>query len=307
MDAIFWGLKTLTHKQKHRLTKFNLAWNIDCLENQLEVCNSTHLEHFLSLSSTQQIAYTKTGQGQAVVFIHGLGLQKEIWNTVIATLKENFCCIAIDLPGSGRSSYVPDFELDDYATQIHHILQHEKINYVSIIGHSLGGYVALAFGRLFPHQLVSLGLFHSTAFVDNEEKINNRKQIIRVAQEKKDASFFFSTLIQNQFSKQNQTQMQTSIKQWTEASKCISWQALVQYQTAILQRTSGEQWLQTTPMPVLFVYGEHDAFIDKTDIFSQALLCKKPSLYNLKNSAHIGMLEETSQSIDLLNHFLRLV
>ncbi len=266
------------------------------------------MEHFLSPSSTQQLAYTKTGQGQgqAIVFIHGLGLQKEIWNTVIATLKENFCCIAIDLPGSGRSSYVPDFELDDYAKQIHHILQHEKINQASVIGHSLGGYVALAFARLFPHQLLSLGLFHSTVFVDNEEKINNRKQIIRVAQEKKDALFFFSTLIQNQFSKQHQTQMQTSIEQLTEASKCILWQALVQYQTAILQRTSGEKWLQTTPTLVLFVHGEHDPFVTKTDIFSQALLCKKPSLYNLKNSAHIGMLEETSRTVMILNEFLRL-
>jgi pimeloyl-ACP methyl ester carboxylesterase len=66
----------------------------------------------------------------------------------------------------------------DYADCIHALLRHENISSCIMLGHSMGGYITLAFAEKYPLLLTGLGLIHSTAFADSEEKKKNRARAL---------------------------------------------------------------------------------------------------------------------------------
>ena len=122
---------------------------------------------------SSQIFYRVTGTGKTVVLIHGFGEDGEIWNEQVDHLKDHFRVIIPDIPGSGKWA-VDSWQLTDsiegYAEIIKAILGEEKIKACTMIGHSMGGYITLAFAEKYPAALNAFGLVHSTAFADSEEK-----------------------------------------------------------------------------------------------------------------------------------------
>src|SRR5437667_131939 len=85
------------------------------------------------------------------------------------------CCFTIpELPGSGRSDMIDDMSIEGMDEAIHAIIDLEKKEKCIIIGHSMGGYITLAFAEKYPGYLSAFGLFHSTAYPDSEEKIAAR-------------------------------------------------------------------------------------------------------------------------------------
>jgi pimeloyl-ACP methyl ester carboxylesterase len=172
------------------------------------------------------ISYRVEGQGKPVILIHGFGEDGEIWNGQAAFLKDYCMLIIPDLPGSGRSTLLslesevrslkweeknsatpdsrlqtPDFILiDDYAACIHELLKYENISSCTMLGHSMGGYITLAFAEKYPSALNAFGLLHSTAFADSEEKKKLRERGIETI-EQYGAHAFLKTTIPNLFGK----------------------------------------------------------------------------------------------------------
>jgi pimeloyl-ACP methyl ester carboxylesterase len=122
------------------------------------------------------ISYIAAGGGNAVVLLHGFGVDSAAWNAQINYLQENYRVIAPDLPGIGVSEFTSDVSMEGVAAIVKEILDAEEIEQAAVIGHSLGGYIALAFAEKYPELLSGLGLFHSTAVADNEEKKASRKK-----------------------------------------------------------------------------------------------------------------------------------
>ena len=110
------------------------------------------------------------GNGKPVVLIHGFGEDGEVWKNQIEFLKDKFQLIIPDLPGSGKSEMINDMSMEGMAEVIYSIIHEEKIKSCILIGHSMGGYITLAFAEKYPEYLTAFGLFHSTAYADNEEK-----------------------------------------------------------------------------------------------------------------------------------------
>src|SRR3979409_2265854 len=105
------------------------------------------------------------------MLVHGFAEDHKIWELQVDYLKKDFLLIVPDLPGSGRSVFNPQLStIDDYADVIKFILDEEGISACTIIGHSMGGYITLAFAKKYPDQLNAFGLFHSTTYADSEEK-----------------------------------------------------------------------------------------------------------------------------------------
>ena len=123
------------------------------------------------------IFYRSTGKGKRVMLLHGFAEDGSIWENQIAFLKNHFRLLIPDIPGSGRSELIPDGDIATYTEVIKAIIAddlqrqgNEGSEEITMIGHSMGGYIALAFAEKYPQQLAAFGLFHSTAFADNEEK-----------------------------------------------------------------------------------------------------------------------------------------
>src|SRR3954469_1613926 len=113
--------------------------------------------------------YNDLGTGFPVVLLHGFAEDHTVWNDQVEFLQHHCRLIVPDLPGSGRSERLikEEVSIDDYAQSVDALLEFEKINRCILLGHSMGGYIALAFAEKFRKKLAGFGLVHSTAFGDN--------------------------------------------------------------------------------------------------------------------------------------------
>jgi len=141
------------------------------------------------------LSYRDEGNGTPLVLVHGFCESKEVWKDFSAILSSKFRVITPDLPGFGESKLEdPNTSMDYYADKLHALLNHLNIHKCILVGHSLGGYIGLAFAEKYEHRLWGLGLFHSTAFEDTQEKKDNRDRTIKFV-EKHGVEAFASTAV----------------------------------------------------------------------------------------------------------------
>ncbi|RMF57502.1 MAG: alpha/beta hydrolase [Calditrichaeota bacterium] len=115
---------------------------------------------YLQLDDTTRIAYVDEGSGEkTLVFVHGLGSYLPAWKKNIAGLRNQFRCIALDLPGYGKSSKgVYPFSMSYYAEVVHRFLQELNLTNVIVVGHSMGGQIAMTLALLYPDEVEKLVL-----------------------------------------------------------------------------------------------------------------------------------------------------
>lgn len=114
--------------------------------------------------------YRKSGKGKPIVLLHGFAEDGEIWNQQSLFLQNDYQLLVPDLPGSGKSSLTDNVNMEEMAEALKAILEEENILETIVIGHSMGGYVTLAFAEKYSESLKAFGLFHSSAYADSEEK-----------------------------------------------------------------------------------------------------------------------------------------
>ncbi|MFZ4058002.1 MAG: alpha/beta fold hydrolase, partial [Ferruginibacter sp.] len=147
-------------------------------------------EHFL-LYQNKKVYYRIFGEGKTVVLLHGFGEEGSIWDAQVKFLSAHFRVIVPDIPGSGKSEILPHADIDTYAVVVKSIVDATTPpnETISLIGHSMGGYITLAFAEKFGAVLNKFGLFHSSSFADSDEKKANRKKAIQFIQENGSAAF----------------------------------------------------------------------------------------------------------------------
>jgi pimeloyl-ACP methyl ester carboxylesterase len=261
----------------------------------------------------KSIHYRVFGKGEPVVLVHGFGEDGNIWNELIKDLQNNFHLIAPDIPGSGKSEMLDgDISIEDYADVIKEILANELSEVsptggdlegavVVMIGHSMGGYITLAFAEKYPELLNGFGLFHSSAFADDEEKKQTRRKAIDFIKAN-GAYAFLRTSIPNLFAgKQHLKEMEDLI----EDGKKFSSEVLIQYSYAMINRPDRTEILKTFCKPVLFIIGEKDNAIPLQASLQQCHLPAIAHVHILQNAGHMGMVEETITGKKIIEAFLQ--
>ena len=125
-------------------------------------------------------------KNHAVVLLHGYLENMEIWSGFANKLAEDFYVITPDIPGHGKSGiFSATHRMDDLAESILAVIDQLKIDKIHLVGHSMGGYVTMAFRENHQERLHSYTLFHSTCFSDNPEKKKNRAREIEMINEGK--------------------------------------------------------------------------------------------------------------------------
>jgi pimeloyl-ACP methyl ester carboxylesterase len=121
------------------------------------------------------LAYTRRGQRIPLVLVHGYPLDHTIWDEVLPLLESDFDIITPDLRGFGESEVVESrYKISDMATDIAGLLDELGIEKTAIAGHSMGGYISLAFARAYPERVLGLGLIASQALADTPERKQGR-------------------------------------------------------------------------------------------------------------------------------------
>lgn len=248
--------------------------------------------------------YSVYGNGTPVVFVHGFAEDSTVWDKQVDYLKDTYRLIVPDLPGSGQSTILKKdrITMDDYAACIKAVLAAENIEQCIMIGHSMGGYITLAFANKYPGNLSSLGLFHSSAYPDDAEKIEVRKKAI-VFIKNSGAEAFLKTSIPGLFFDAGKSK--SDIEMLLEKGNNFTGEALIQYYEAMMARPDRTELLKSIDIPVLLIIGQHDKAVPFTYSLEQAKMPGHSFIKILRNSAHMGMLEETTGSNRFLADFLQ--
>lgn len=251
-----------------------------------------------------------------VVLLHGFGEDSHIWDLQLAFLEGHCELIVPDIPGSGLSPVLqevsrdphdaPDekITIDDYCDCIYALLEHENISRCIMLGHSMGGYITLAFAEKHPARLIKFGLIHSTAFADSEEKKLNRMRGIELMQ-LYGGQQFLKTTIPNLFSAGFKKKSPQSVEALITAASSFSTPALQQYYEAMKNRPDRTHVLQSNPLPVLFVIGTEDVAAPLPDVIRQTHLPLISYIHVLKGVGHMGMWEATAELNTALLAFIK--
>ncbi len=268
------------------------------------------MESYSITNNNSTVVYRVTGTGKLVVLIHGFGEDGTVWQSQIDFLKTHFRLIVPDIPGSGESAYVENANIETYAEIIKLIIDAEfqrfpqqRTEGLTIIGHSMGGYITLAIAEKYPAYLNSFGLFHSSAFADNEEKKETRRKAIDFIDVNGTAAFLKLTL-PSLFTKvfaQNHPEVITEL---LDKGKNFTPAALIQYYKAMIGRPDRTAVLKKSEKPVLFIIGEHDMAIPLQSSLQQCYLPSKSHVNILNHAAHMSMFEEKDKVNNILYSFL---
>ena len=261
------------------------------------------MENKQILLNDTTIHYTKTGKGKPVMLVHGFGENRDIWDGQVNVLKESTTLIIPELPGSGDSDLIEDMSIEGMALALKKILDNENIQSCTMIGHSMGGYITLAFAEKFGSLLNAFGLFHSTAYADSIQKIETRKKGIAFIKEHGPFEFLKATT-PNLFSPGFRETHPESVDQQISRLGNFSAPALVSYYEAMMNRPDRVNVLKTSEIPILFIAGEYDNAVPLKDVLEQCSLPQLSYIHILRQSGHMGMLEEAEKSNRILIDFL---
>lgn len=130
------------------------------------------------------IHYQKIGNGPALVFLHGFLESQEMWNPIRPLFSENYTVITLDLPGMGKSGVLQETHtMELMAEAIAALLTHLNIEKTTLVGHSMGGYISLAFVELFAERVEKIIMLNSTFRADTEARVDVRNRSIRLVNE----------------------------------------------------------------------------------------------------------------------------
>jgi pimeloyl-ACP methyl ester carboxylesterase len=253
---------------------------------------------------SSEIAYQVVGKGHPVIFLHGFAENGDVWKNQVNFLADKFRLIIPDIPGSGKSSYNKSLNtIDDFAELVKDLADAEQIKPFTLIGHSMGGYFALSFAEKYPEWLDGIGLFHSTAYSDTEEKkASRRKSIAFIREHGSDEFIGLST--PNLFADKFRESHPEIVDAFLKTLAGFSAEALIAYYEAMMIRPNRTHVLKQAQVPILFIAGEKDMTVPLQDSLQQCWLANRTQVHILKSSAHMGMLEEIPESNKAILEFL---
>ena len=238
---------------------------------------------------------------KSVVLVHGFGEDHSVWDQQVKHLEKDCNLIVPDLPGSGKSK-LTDVSMEGMADHLKKILDDQSISSCIMIGHSMGGYVTLAFAEKFPEMLSGFGLFHSSAYADPEEKKDIRRKAIDFIK-KNGTREFLKTSVPNLIAKDTRNREEL-IRKLIDSYDYLSPEALIAYYEAMIARPDRTSVLKEFTKPILMVLGVYDTAVPYEQGKEQVKLLQKPVVHTLQNSAHMGMWEQPAESNSILADYI---
>ena len=243
-----------------------------------------------------QLAYERHGKGKPLVLLHGYPLDHHLWDDVVPLLKDTFDLIIPDLRGFGESTTVETpYTMDDLATDIAGLLGHLGIQKTAIAGHSMGGYVALAFARLFPKRVNGLGLVSSQVLADPPDRKEGRyKSAADVAENG------ISGVVEAMTTKfTSDMRLQACVRESMQQQKPA---ACIGALKAMAERPDSTPLLTTIQYPVVVIHGDSDALIPLVRAREIKEAVPSAHFVEISGAGHMPMMEAKEITAEALKH-----
>ena len=203
------------------------------------------------------ISFCQKGKGATVVLLHGFLENKSMWKNITSELAKKHRIVSIDLLGHGESKntgYIHSME--DMAHSVKAVLDYLRIRKVTLIGHSMGGYVALSFAALFPNNIKGVCLLNSTAINDSPEKVIHRNRAVVAL--KQQLATFIKIAIPNLFAQQSKASFSLEIEHVIAEALTTSKQGAVAATEGMKTRTNYTDFLSNATFKKLVILGKED-------------------------------------------------
>jgi 3-oxoadipate enol-lactonase len=243
------------------------------------------------------LAYSRRGKGTPLVLVHGFPLDSSSWNEIIPFLEDKFDIVTPDLRGFGQSTTIASpHSMSDMADDLAGLLDHLGIGKTAMAGHSMGGYVALAFAKKYPNRVIGLGLVSSQAAGDPPERKQGRYKtaadvaekgvgvVVEAMTPKLSADPRVQTFVRGVIEKQSNDGVIGALK-------------------AMAEREDLTSILSSFEFPFVLIHGDGDALIPIDRSKEIKTMIPSAKLVELKGAGHMPMMEfakETAAGVKFL-------
>lgn len=250
------------------------------------------------------VSYSIQGNGPDLVFLHGFLEYKEVWLPFIHHFTDRYRVLCIDLPGHGDSEVLKSVHsMKEMAQVVKFVMDENNMPKAVLIGHSMGGYVALNFVYYFNSNCSGLVMFSSSALNDSTEKLLARNRDLDfIMSDKKD--LVINNSVPNMFAPSNLVQFKHEIEAIKERAKQMPERGMTAAIKGMMSRVNNVNYLKNLTLPTLFIAGLHDHLIQIDVSQRQVENAKNISFKVLENSGHMGYIEEEAISAQYLQAYL---
>ena len=225
-----------------------------------------------------------------LILLHGFMENLFIWEEMEAELLKKFKLIKIDLPGHGKSEIYSEIHTMEFmAEKVNEVAEFLKIEKFHLLGHSMGGYVSLAFAEKYPEKLNSLTLFFSTYFADDEEKKELREKSLRIIKE--NFRTYVNAGIPNFFSENEREFLTEKINLAKEIALSTNNDGVLAAQRGMKLRTDKLAILEKFEGKILVIAGKYDNAVNSEKTFKNLPNKKNVKSY-LLDCGHNGHWEK---------------
>lgn len=254
-------------------------------------------------STPLHIADSERGE-KCVVLLHGYLESMYVWDDFLPLITPKVRVITVDIPGHGISQVSGEIHTMEYiADVIHDMLDAMGIEKITLVGHSMGGYVSLAFCAKYAERLDGLVLLSSSPMPDTElKRENRRREIALVKAGKKDA--LARVAPETGFAPQNRRRLHSYIEDLMECVHVTEDEGIVALLNGMMERVDQNKMLAECGVPQLFICGKHDAYIPVEAAEEIIALNPQAQVAWLEESGHMGFIEEPQRCAEALLSFM---
>jgi pimeloyl-ACP methyl ester carboxylesterase len=235
---------------------------------------------------------------KTLVLLHGHGVDDSIWDSIDASINDYYTVVRPNI-----SLFTFCKTIEEYADELHRFLTSAVIEKFTLIGHSMGGYIALAFAEKYPEMLEGFGLFHSTAYADDESKKHQRNQTIDMLRNYGTEMFIKNTAA-NMYGERFKELYPDKIKEHILHFGKLPAEALITGINAMRDRKDRTAVLAAMPFPVLFIIGMQDKILPFESCISLSEYPKQSYPFILAEAGHMGMVERPDASARMISWYM---
>jgi pimeloyl-ACP methyl ester carboxylesterase len=253
-----------------------------------------------------QFYYTCGTGSTKLLLIHGYAETAEIFEHILPLLTDAFTIVLPNLPGSNHTQCLAECSIEALAEFCYCVAKQERFTDFLLMGHSLGGYIALNYAKKFPDGIVAMGLLNSHCFADNDEKKTKRQQAIAIANNGGSAAALRS-LVYSIYSAQFLQDQGQEVENHYKYALTQNDTAVAYYNQAMMNRPDTSDTLQNVAMPVLFVIGKQDNTCPMQQLLAQ---CSYPAVSKVtifENCGHQSMREKPRELAASILTFQQLI
>ncbi len=235
---------------------------------------------------------------KTLVLLHGHGMNETLWDEVAPLLDDQYTLVKpnVSLLTNCRT-------VEAYADELHRLLTASSITTCTLIGHSMGGYISLAFAEKYPDMLEGFGLFHSSALADDKAKKQQRTQLAQLLRTHGTEAFIRRTLpnlFGARFKELSPDKVQPYIQQYSK----LPAEALAVGMEAMRDRSDRTCVLAALACPILFLIGMDDQAVPFEKSIEQVHYPRKSYPFVLAEAGHLGMVERPDASARIIRWYM---